>query len=107
MKGSPARFKPTVRRSTPKRGLRKHDDFLAELEAAGLVRRLDEPETSYLFKHTLTQETAYQSLLIRTRRDIHLQVANIYHDLYRDRLDEHAALLAHHYAEGGDDAQAL
>lgn len=81
--------------------------WLDDLEATGLVRRLNESEPAYLFKHTLTQETAYQSLLNRSRRDIHLQVANVVQALYPDRLDQYAALLAYHYAEGGDDAQAL
>lgn len=82
-------------------------EWLGELEAAGLVHRLSESEPAYLFKHTLTQETAYQSLLNRSRRDIHLNVARIYENLYPERLDEYAALLARHYAEGGDDAHAL
>lgn len=101
------RSKPTRQTLPRKRAHLKPDELLAELERAGLVRRLDESEPGYLFKHTLTQETAYQSLLNRTRRDIHLHVAAIYEDLYADRIDEYAALLAHHYAEGGDQAQAL
>ncbi len=77
-------------------------DPLSELEEAGLVRRTDEFEPAYLFKHALTQESAYQSLLHSTRRSIHLRVASIYENLYPDQLDEYAALLARHYAEGGD-----
>lgn len=80
---------------------------LAELENAQLVRRLTEGELAYLFKHTLTQETAYESLLLKKRREIHLRVAHLYEEYYPGRLDEFAAMLAQHYSEGGDDAKTL
>lgn len=80
---------------------------LTKLENSDLVRRLSEAELAYLFKHTLTQETAYESLLLKTRRDIHLKVAQSYEKFYPDRLDEIAAMLAQHYCEAGDDAKTL
>lgn len=66
-----------------------------------------DPDLAYIFKHALTQETAYQSLLRKKRREIHRAVAQVYERLYADRLDEYAALLARHYAEAGDDARVL
>jgi predicted ATPase len=80
-----------ARRLAPRKRKVDAQDLLSELEEAGLVRRLDESEPGYLFKHTLTQESAYQSLLNRTRRDIHLNVASVYEDLYSNRLDEYSA----------------
>ena len=80
---------------------------LDQLENAQLVRRLEEAESAYLFRHTLTQERAYQSLLVKTRRNLHASVARACEELYAERLDEFAALLAHHYAEAGDDAKTL
>jgi tetratricopeptide (TPR) repeat protein len=80
---------------------------LAQLENAQLVHRLTEAELTYLFKHTLTQETAYESLLLKKRREIHLRVARLYEELYPGRLDEFAALLAQHYGEAGEDAKTL
>ena len=71
------------------------------------MRRLSEAELAYLFKHTLTQETAYESLLLKKRREIHLRVAESYEHFYSDRLDELAPLLAQHYSEGGDDGKTL
>ncbi len=44
---------------------------LAQLENAQLVRRLADEDLAYVFKHTLTQETAYESLLVKKRRAIH------------------------------------
>jgi predicted ATPase len=79
---------------------------LAQLENAQLVRRLNEEELAYLFKHALTQESAYESLLRKKRREIHLRVVQAYEQLYPDRLDEYAALLAQHYTEAGDDEKA-
>lgn len=84
------------------------DATLVQLETAQLVRRMAEDETTYIFKHTLTQEAAYQSLLQKQRREIHRRVAQAYEAQYADRcLDEFAAILAQHYAEAGDDARAL
>lgn len=53
----------------------------------------------------LIQESAYESLLFKERREIHERVADAYERLYPDRLDEIAALLARHYGEAGDAAK--
>jgi len=37
---------------------------------------VDEPDLSYIFKHVLTQESAYQSLLTYRRREIHREVVD-------------------------------
>jgi tetratricopeptide (TPR) repeat protein len=81
-------------------------DHLAQLESAQLVRRLSEPELAYLFKSILVQETAYHSVLMKRRRELHGQVARAIEILHADRLAELAPLLAHHYAVAGDDPSA-
>ena len=84
------------------------DVMLKQLEASQLVRPYPEEELAYIFKHALTQDAAYQSLLQKQRRGIHARVAQAYEQIYADRcLDEYAAILAQHYAEAGNDAQAL
>lgn len=83
------------------------DHQLDRLEMAQLVRRSDDQEAAYLFKHTLTQETAYQSLLQKRRREVHRLVAQAYEIAYSERLPEIAAILAQHYAQSGDDAKTL
>src|SRR5438128_5221350 len=80
---------------------------LAQLENAQLVRALAEEELAYLFKHALTQETAYDSLLVKKRREIHRRVAEGYEQLYVDRLAEYIVVLAYHYAHAGDDAKTI
>lgn len=80
---------------------------LARLEAAELVRRGDEIDRSYLFKHALTQDAAYSLLLLQQRRELHRHVAQTYEELYPEQLDGFAALLAQHYTQARDDAKAL
>src|SRR5262245_17044993 len=64
------------------------------------------PETVYAFKHPLTQEAAYRSQLGERRAHVHRAVARATADLYRDRLDERAALLAYHWEAAGDALEA-
>src|SRR5574341_90006 len=80
---------------------------LARLESTEFIRRVLEEEPSFIFKHVLTQETARESLLLKTRRKLHRQVAQSIEQIYADRLDENAALLAQHYHQAGDDAKTL
>lgn len=83
------------------------DSQLAQLEKIDLVFRSPDEEPAYSFKHALTQETAYGSLLLKARRDIHREVAEAYEILFADRLDQFAALLAEHYGAARDDAKTL
>ncbi len=83
------------------------DRSLAQLENSQLIRRAEDLDVAYAFKHTLSQETAYASLLVKKRREVHRQVAQSIERLYADHLDDQAALLAQHYAEAGDDAKTL
>lgn len=80
---------------------------LADLELAQLIRPDLEDEQTYVFKHAFTQEAAYDSLLHHQRRQVHGWVAATYEAMYSDQLDDHAALLAEHYASAGDDAKTL
>ena len=80
---------------------------LAQLEAAQLVRRAPDDDMAYQFKHALTLDSAYQSLLLKKRRDIHRSVAQAYEQVYPERLDEFAALLAAHYIQAGEDPKIL
>lgn len=72
-----------------------HVDTLTDEE---LVReRLRDPELEYIFKHALTQEAAYDLLLIRRRREYHLRVAEVLERLHGQQLDDLAPMLAHHF----------
>jgi class 3 adenylate cyclase/tetratricopeptide (TPR) repeat protein len=66
-----------------------------------------DPETTYGFRHTLAQEAAYSSILLRRRRRFHHQVGLAIEELYSEQIDELAHVLAHHFAEANDEARAL
>ncbi|MCB0001488.1 MAG: hypothetical protein KDI07_07590 [Anaerolineae bacterium] len=88
------------------------DIALTSLERAQIVRLLGpaleaDLGTAYRFKHSLTQDAAYRSLSRRQRQHVHRQVARCYEELFAGRLDEHAAVLAHHYGAAGDDDKFL
>ncbi len=55
-------------------------------------------ETEYVFKHALAQETVYQSLLNKTRKELHLQVARSIEREFADRLNDFYGMLAYHYS---------
>ena len=65
------------------------------------------PESSYMFKHTLTQEVAYNSLLPEQRRILHERTAHAIEDLFHDWLEEHYSELAHHFRRSGNTAKAV
>jgi len=56
------------------------------------------PELEYVFKHALTQEVAYNSLLLKRRKQIHERIGKAIEDIYPDRLEEFCEALAHHYS---------
>ncbi|MFT5111080.1 MAG: class 3 adenylate cyclase/predicted ATPase [Parasphingorhabdus sp.] len=58
-------------------------------------------DITYTFKHALVQDAAYQSLLKRTRRKLHQQVAELIEHRFPEIIHTQPELLAHHYAEAG------
>jgi predicted ATPase len=61
----------------------------------------------YTFKHALTQEVAYSSLLSKRRRMIHDQTGRAIEMLYAQQFEDHYSAVAHHYLLGNDTAKAL
>jgi tetratricopeptide (TPR) repeat protein len=76
-------------------------ESLAHLQAAEFLyeARLF-PETEYTFKHALTHEVTYTSLLQGRRRELHGRIVNTIESLSGDRLAERAEQLAHHAWHG-------
>jgi class 3 adenylate cyclase/tetratricopeptide (TPR) repeat protein len=82
-------------------------EYLRELKAAELIyERSLYPELAYMFKHALTHDVAYSSLLLARRKVLHRLVGEAIEQLYADRLAEHYETLAYHYerAEAWDRA---
>ncbi|MBI3245444.1 MAG: AAA family ATPase [Deltaproteobacteria bacterium] len=81
---------------------------LGQLVAAELLyQRGTQPQSTYLFKHALIQDTAYQSLLKSRRHQLHQQIAQVLEERFPETRDTQPELLAHHYTEAGLIAQAI
>lgn len=78
--------------------------ILQEMQLVRERRRMGELE--YLFKHVLVQEAIYNSLLISTRRELHLLVAKAIEECFPDRANEFLGMLAWHYSRGEDTEKA-
>jgi tetratricopeptide (TPR) repeat protein len=92
---------------------------VAEMEEAGLrqglarlvdaeivFQRGEPPESTYTFKHALVQEAAYESLLKRTRQQLHGRVVDVLCERFRERVESEPELVARHAEAAGrsDDA---
>ena len=65
------------------------------------------PQASYMFKHALIQEAAYQSLLRRTQQQYQLRIAQVLAERFPETAETQPELLAHHYTEAGLGEQAV
>ena len=84
------------------------EGLLSELKALELIYEVGYlPELSYMFKHALTHDVAYSTLLIERRKMLHRIVATSIEELYPDRIVEYYEMLAHHYYEAQDWEKAL
>ena len=64
------------------------------------------PELVYMFKHALTQEVAYNNLLLKRRKEIHEKIGQAIEKLYSDRLEEFYEMLAYHYSRSQNSEKA-
>jgi len=74
-------------------------EFIYEQPAVG--------DTEYIFKHALTQEVAYNSVLIERRKQMHERIGLAIKSLYADSLEDHLSELAHHFSRSGDTDKAV
>jgi class 3 adenylate cyclase/tetratricopeptide (TPR) repeat protein len=75
--------------------------FLQELKVLEFIyERSFYPELAYMFKHALTHDVAYNSLLIQRRKELHRLIAMAIEELYAERLPESYEMLAYHYEHG-------
>jgi class 3 adenylate cyclase/predicted ATPase len=75
---------------------------LAKLEQAELVfRRGKTPDATYMFKHALVRDIAYESLLKTRRRHLHGQIARTLEAKFADAVTSQPELVAHHFNEAG------
>src|ERR1700732_503157 len=74
-------------------------EFIYERPALG--------EAEYTFKHALTQEVAYNSVLMERRRLLHERTGEAIEALFKERIDDHLAELAHHYSRTANTRKAV
>ena len=74
-------------------------EFIYEQPASG--------EAEYTFKHALTQEVAYNSMLMQRRRLLHERAGEAIEALFKDRINDHLAELAHHYSHSANTRKAV
>src|SRR5918994_875292 len=77
------------------------EPHLGVLTYEELVReRAHDPELEYIFKHALTQEAAYEALLLRRRKELHHLAGEVLERLYPEQRGELASALAYHFRLG-------
>ena len=79
--------------------------YLLELEF--IYEKEITPELLYLFKHYLTQEATYNSILIQKRKEMHQKVAAAIEVIYKDGLDRYYSVLAQHYEKAAEYKRAF
>jgi predicted ATPase len=65
------------------------------------------PQSTYVFKHALIQDAAYQSLLKSTRQQYHQRIAQVLEARFPETVETQPELLAHHYTQAGLTEQAV
>jgi predicted ATPase len=81
---------------------------LAHLQTAEFIYEQPAfPDVEYTFKHALTQEVAYHSVLSERRRGLHERIAQAMEALFHTRLEDHYSDLAHHYTRSGNSEKAV
>src|SRR5262249_5414368 len=82
--------------------------WLHQLVGAELLyQRGVPPQATYVFKHALIQDAAYQSLLRSTRQQYHHQIVQVLEAQFPATVETQPELLAHHATEAGLTAQAV
>ena len=64
-------------------------------------------DVEYIFKHALTQEVAYNSVLLERRKQLHEHAGNAIETIYTSSLDDHLADLAYHFSRSRNPEKAV
>ncbi len=84
------------------------DENLSELHKAEMIQEIAlEPEKEFVFRHALTQETAYRSILRSRRREYHLKVGEVLEFTNRDQIENVSSTLAYHFEKANDERRSV
>jgi predicted ATPase len=64
-------------------------------------------DIEYVFKHALTQEVAYNSILIERRKQLHGRAGQVLESRFANQLDDHLVELARHYSHSDNVTKAI
>jgi len=79
------------------------DEGLGRMQREDLIReRASDPELEYMFRHALTQEVAYASLLAPRRAELHRRVGETMEQLFSGRIGEFMRVIGEHFLKGED-----
>ena len=82
--------------------------ILAALQAGEFIYQQPTlTDVEYVFKHALTQQVAYNSLLLERRRALHERIAQALEALFVESVDEHLVDLSYHYGCSGNSSRAI
>jgi tetratricopeptide (TPR) repeat protein len=79
----------------PEQELLSHFSIIKDSEL--LYERGIYPQSHYIFKHALTREVVYDSMLAKRKKKLHEEIGNAIEELYKDSLSEYYEVLAEHY----------
>jgi class 3 adenylate cyclase/tetratricopeptide (TPR) repeat protein len=84
------------------------DGMIATLQGSEFIyERPAFPAVEHVFKHALTQEVAYNSLLFERRKALHERIAQALEALFIDSIDDHLVDLSYHYSRSSNDSRAI
>jgi class 3 adenylate cyclase/tetratricopeptide (TPR) repeat protein len=89
----------------PEQELLSHLSALRDAEI--LYERGIYPQSAYIFKHALTREVVYDSILLSKKRKLHLETGAAIEEIHKDNLNEYYAILAEHFIAGGNYDKAV
>lgn len=83
-------------------------EYLSHLENQELtILDTPDPDISYLFKHIITQEVAYNLLLFSQRRSLHRAIAEWYEGAFMQDIVSYYPVLAHHWKQADVPQKAI
>jgi predicted ATPase len=81
----------------PEQDLFTHLSVLKDSEL--LYERGIYPQSTYIFKHALTQEVVHDSILTKRKKRLHEEIGNAIEELYKGNIAEYYGVLAEHFIE--------
>ncbi len=72
-------------------------EYLKDVQLIGESKKKDEIE--FLFKHALAQQATYESIILNTKKELHLKIARSIEKVFTENLHDHYGSLAYHYEQ--------